>query len=132
MAFRINHVHIKHADPGAAAEWFVEAFGFKVLSDEQRPVGDRFIRCLTADGGLGVNFSGQRHGETLAPATEGVHFGLEHFGLDSVEIERDVERLVSLGARLEEGPNEGRGGQRIAFLGTPFGVRIELIQRPPG
>jgi hypothetical protein len=26
---------------------------------------------------------------------------------------------------------DGRGGQRVAFFDTPFGVRVELIQKPP-
>ena len=29
MPFRINHIHIKAADPRKAAEWWAGAFGFK-------------------------------------------------------------------------------------------------------
>lgn len=131
MAFRINHVHIKAVDAAAAAEWFMQAFGFRLLSDDVRPVGDRFIRCQTEDGGLNVNFSGQRTGETLASAPGVLHLGLEHFGLDSEDIEADAARLTQLGAQLEDGPRPGRGGQRVAFLRTPHQVLIELIQKPP-
>ena len=45
MPFRINHIHIKAPDPRKAAEWWAEAFDFKIISDETRPFGDRFIRC---------------------------------------------------------------------------------------
>lgn len=129
MAFRINHVHVKSKDPGAAADWFVNAFGFKVVSDEVRAVGDRFIRCQTGDASFGINFSGPRTGETLPDGLIGPHLGLEHFGLDSTDLDGDIARLVAAGAVLEEGPMNGRAGSRIAFLGTPPGVRIELIQR---
>lgn len=131
MAFRINHVHIKAIDAAAAAGWFMQALGFRLLSDDVRPVGDRFIRCQTGDGRLNINFSGQRTGETLAAAPVGLHLDLEHFGLDSQDIESDVARLTGLGARLEDGPRPGRDGQRVAFLRTPHQVLIELIQKPP-
>jgi catechol 2,3-dioxygenase-like lactoylglutathione lyase family enzyme len=77
-----------------------------------------------------VNFSDARTGEVLGDAPTGVHYGIEHFGLDSTDIEADVDRLVRLGALVEEAPKPGRGGQKIAFLRTPDGIRIELIQPP--
>jgi lactoylglutathione lyase len=130
MAFHINHIHIKSRDPKSSADWFVNAFNFRILTDAVRPTGDRFIRCETEDGTLRVNFSGQRNGETLPEGCVGPQLGLEHFGIDSSDIRADVDRLVSLGAKLAEGPQEGRGGQLIAFLHTPDGIRVELIQPP--
>ena len=67
MPFRINHIHIKAADPRKAADWWAEAFGFQILSQETRPFDDRLIRCH-ADGGMLVSISNARTGETLAPA----------------------------------------------------------------
>ena len=87
MAYRINHIHLKASDPRRTAEWYVGAFGFKIVSDETRVFGDRFIRCQSEDGGMAVNISGPRTGETLQPGNAAPHFGLEHFGFDSVEIE---------------------------------------------
>ena len=65
MAFRINHIHLKAPDPRKTAEWYVKAFNFKIMSDETRVFGDRFIRCQSEDGGIGVNISGARIGERL-------------------------------------------------------------------
>ncbi len=130
MVFRINHIHVKSLDPQGSAEWFGKALGFRVLSDNVRPLfGDRFIRCETADGGLVVNFSNARNGDELQSALSGVHLGLEHFGLDSDDIEGDVERLTSLGAVVEEPIVESQPGTRIVFLRTPDHVRIELIHK---
>ena len=128
MTFKINHIHLKTADPKKTADWWVKAFNFKIVSDETRAVGDRFIRCLSEDG-LGVNISGQRAGDTMGPADGGLHFGLEHFGLDTADIEADIKRLEGMGAKLQEGPTDPSGGMRIAFLEAPDAVRIELIQR---
>lgn len=130
MAFRINHIHYKSRDPKASADWFVAAFNFRILTDDMRPTGDRFIRAMSEDEGLQVNFSGQRQGETLPACMVGPHLGLEHFGIDTADMEGDVARLKALGAELDEGPRPGRGGQTVAFLHTPDGFRIELIQPP--
>jgi catechol 2,3-dioxygenase-like lactoylglutathione lyase family enzyme len=128
MAFRINHIHFKAPDPGKSAQWWVEAFKFKIVSDEVRPYGDRFIRCVSEDGGLGINISGARTGETPGPGDASVHFGLEHFGLDSEDVDADIARLQKLGAKLQEGPLQTPNA-RIAFLSGPDDVRFELIER---
>ena len=129
MPYRINHIHLKSPDPGKTAEWYVKAFNFKILSDETRVFGDRFVRCQSEDG-MGVNISGARTGETLGPGDASAHHGLEHFGFDSAGLEADITRLEGLGARLLEGPIQVPNGPRIAFMWAPDDVRVELIERP--
>ena len=67
MPFIVNHIHLKSLDPKAMADWFVEAFKVEIVSDNVRPVGDRFIATRT-EGGLTINISSERTGETLGPA----------------------------------------------------------------
>ena len=129
MPFRINHIHIKASDPRKAAEWWVNAFAFKILSDETRPFGDRFVRCQ-AEGGMLVTISSARTGETLAPGNSSAHFGLEHFAIEVDDIAAEIARLETLGARLQEGPLLAPNGVRFAFLGAPDDVRLELVQLP--
>ncbi len=129
MAFRINHIHLKAPDPRKTAEWYVGAFNFKIVSDETRVFGDRFVRCTSEDGALAVNISGARKNETLGPGDASAHHGLEHFGFDSEDIEADIRRLEGLGARLLEGPIQNPNGPRIAFLRAPDDVRVELVER---
>ena len=129
MAYKINHIHLKARDPEKTVEWWAKAFNFKVVSDEVRPVGDRFIRC-ESEGGLRVNISSERTGETLDSGNAMAHWGLEHFGFDSADIEGDIKRLEGLGAELLEGPIGPPDGVRVAFLKAPDDVRIELIQTP--
>jgi len=130
MAFRINHIHLKSPDPRKAADWYVTAFNFKIVSDETRVFGDRFVRCQTEDGGMMVNISGARTGETLGGGDASAHHGLEHFGFDSAGLEADITRLEGLGARLLEGPIQIPNGPRICFMWAPDDVRVELIERP--
>ena len=129
MAFRINHIHLKAPDPRKTAEWYVGAFNFKIVGDETRVFGDRFIRCMSEDGALAVNISGARKNETLGPGDAAAHHGLEHFGFDSENLEVDIARLEKLGARLLEGPIQNPNGPRIAFLKAPDDVRVEVVER---
>jgi lactoylglutathione lyase len=110
MAFRINHIHLKAPDPRKTAEWYEKAFAFKIVSDETRVFGDRFIRCQSEDGGMAVNISGARTNEKLGAGDANPHHGLEHFGFDSEHLETDIARLEGLGARLLEGPIQNPGG----------------------
>jgi lactoylglutathione lyase len=130
MPYRINHIHLKAPDPRKTADWYTKAFNFKIVSDETRVFGDRFVRCQTEDGGMMVNISGARTGETLGGGDASAHHGLEHFGFDSAGLEADITRLEGLGARLLEGPIQIPNGPRICFMWAPDDVRVELIERP--
>jgi hypothetical protein len=127
MAYRVNHIHLKSYDPRADAEWWAAALGYEIVSDVEREQGDRFIVCQMPDG-LRLAISSARTGETLAPGDAGVREGLEHFGIDSDDLDGDVARLIGMGAELLEGPEEG-AVFRIAWLRCPGNVRLELMQR---
>src|SRR4026209_632365 len=131
MPYRINHIHLKASDPRKTADWYVKAFPFKILSDETRGFGDRFVRCQSEDG-TPVNISGARTNEKLGMGGATGRHGLEHFGLDSDSLEADIARLEGLGAKLLEGPIEVPGGPRICFVPAPDAVRCELLPRRPG
>ncbi|HZS33932.1 MAG TPA: VOC family protein [Methylomirabilota bacterium] len=130
MPYRINHIHLKAPDPRRTAEWYARAFNFKIVSDEVRVFGDRFVRCVSEDGGMAVNISGARTGEHLGPGDATAHHGLEHFGFDSADLDADIARLEQLGCPLLEGPIQVPNGPRIAFLRAPDDTRIELIEPP--
>jgi lactoylglutathione lyase len=128
MAFAINHIHIKSTDPGKTADWWVKAFNFEIVRDAVRDTGDRFIACRS-ENGITVNISGAQDGQKMGPGDAGVHEGLEHFGLDSDDLEADIERLTAIGATLLEPPRQAAPGVRICFVQAPDDVRIELIER---
>ncbi len=128
MPFLVNHIHLKSSDPKKTADWFVEAFKVQIMSDTVRDFGDRFIVTQT-EGGLAINISSERTGETLGPADANAHYGLEHFGFDTDDMDADVARLVALGAELKEGPIALPDGRKIGFIAAPGDIRIELIQQ---
>ena len=130
MAYSFNHVHLKSPDPGKAADWYVKAFNFEIVSDTVRDGGDRFIRCRTTDG-IAVNISGARTNEHMGGGDATVHWGLEHFGINVDDLVAELERLQELGAVLMEGPTPpAPTGARVAFIKAPDDTRIEVMQIP--
>ena len=105
-----------------------EAFNFKIVSDTTRSFGDRFIICRS-ENEINVMISSERSDEVLGEADGGAHFGLEHFGFDSEDLEADIARPEGLDPTLSDPPIEAAPGVRICFLRTPDQVRIELIER---
>ena len=126
--YAINHIHLKADDPQASAAWWVRAFNFTIVSDQERTGGVRFVTCQS-ENGIRVNISGPATGELLDRGTSGVHQGLEHFGFDSDDLDADIARLEALGARLLVPPFMG-SVSRVCFIEAPDQVRIELIERP--
>ena len=130
MSYSFDHVHLKSSDPGKTADWYVQAFGFEIVNDENpRPQGDRFIRCRTKDG-VAINISGARTGELMGEGDATAHWGLEHFGIEVDDIEAELKRLEGLGAEVLEGPIKTATGLSIAFIQAPDDVRIEVMQLP--
>lgn len=128
MPYLVNHIHLKSSDPGTTADWFVRAFNVEIVSDSVRDFGDRFIITKT-EGGLAINISSERSGETLGPGDANVHYGLEHFGFDTDDIDADFARLEAMGAEIKEGPIALPDGRKIGFIAAPGDIRIELIQQ---
>jgi catechol 2,3-dioxygenase-like lactoylglutathione lyase family enzyme len=129
VPYNINHIHLKYSDPKKAAEWFQKAFNFTIVSETVRPFGDKFV-VTKSENGVQVNISSERTNEKLNRADADAHYGLEHFGFDSADIDADIKRLIGLGAQLKEGPIRLGDGRAIAFLACPGDVRVELIQQP--
>ena len=92
--------------------------------------GDRFVRCRAQEGGMLVTFSNARTGEKLGPGSASARLGLEHFAIDTQDIDADIARLKALGAELQEGPLQVPNGARFAFLTVPHDVRLELVEPP--
>tara|TARA_Y100001936_G_scaffold251993_1_gene309982 strand:+ start:1443 stop:1841 length:399 start_codon:yes stop_codon:yes gene_type:complete len=130
----INHIHIKTDDPDKVAEWYAEAFGFKIISRSVRDFNtklmDYFIVTESKDG-TRVNISGARSNETLPEIGSGVHEGLEHFGIYVPNMKEELERLQKLGAIVLEEPLETPEGALLAFIQTPYDKsRVEVVQSP--
>lgn len=122
--FTIDHVHLRSPDPEAAARIWVEALGATISNRMPVPTGLRIVLDLC---GLTL-FLEQVPPGTVAPPPP-PHVGMEHIGLGVPDLDAALASTTAAGAVLVSGPSSPRPGLRIAFIGMPDGVRVELLER---
>ena len=85
-----HHIHLKSTEPHETAAWYVERFGAKIVRDMQTMV----ILELPGSGPkLGISTSTQ--GEVLPPSSADPHLGLEHFGLQTDDLDGRLAKVLS-------------------------------------
>ena len=130
MAYAINHVHIRSADPHASASWYEKHFGAKIVSEREVMPGTITI-SMEVGGPVRLNVSSKLEGTSDERAVAELNrLGLEHFGFDVEDLEADLERLEGAGIRIVLPLTEVVGGTRLAYIEGPDDVLIELVQRP--
>ncbi|MBI4297610.1 MAG: VOC family protein [Chloroflexi bacterium] len=124
MAHTFHHVHLKAQDPHRSAQWYVDML-------EAKPLGERdlggAINVPVELGGITINISGPRPGETLGPENANLHYGLEHIAVGTDDLARDLARMKRQGTKVFE-ERTTPAGVKIAFIAGPDSVRIELMQ----
>ena len=125
MAHRFHHAHVKSKDPRASAQWWADMFGATVLPEME--FGLMLFAPVELDG-VRINFTNPASEEAAdtdePPAIP--YYGLEHFGLVTDDLDADLIRFAEQGLEIHErrpGP-----GFEIAFVSTPDGVCLELMQ----
>ena len=126
--FRVNHIHLKAPDPKKTAQWYVDVFGAKVLGEGTGLGGSSSVR-LDIDG-TRINVTSAPAGETLPDGTADSHYGLEHFGFDTDDIEAAMANVQAHGAEVLLPITQMATGSRISYIKGPDNVRIELVQPP--
>jgi catechol 2,3-dioxygenase-like lactoylglutathione lyase family enzyme len=130
MAYAINHVHIRSADPHASASWYEKHFGAKIISEREVMPGTITI-SMEVGGPVRLNVSSKPEGTSDERAVAELNrLGLEHFGFAVEDLEADLERLEGAGVRIVLPLTEVVGGTRLAYIEGPDDVLIELVQRP--
>ena len=124
--FRVNHIHLKAVDPKVTAQWYVDMFGAKFLGEGPGFQDSRTVR-LDLDG-TSVTVTSAPGGQALPEGTAESHYGLEHFGLDTDDIEGTMAQVLSNGAEVLLPVTEMPSGAKISFIKGPDNVRIELVE----
>lgn len=119
MVINVNHLHIKTADPGRTAQWFVKNLGAKISAENRS--GDRVSFRLDLHG-LALNVTDFIEGQRL-----GQRYGMEHLALDTDDIAGEVDRLKAAGARILE-ERKLPDGRHVCFFEGPEGVRLEVME----
>jgi len=122
--YGIDHVHLRSADPIAAARFYVEAFG---ATETGRTEIRGALRIVLELGGLTLFIEAVPPTTPHPPAPP--YLGLEHLGLRVDDLDAAAAALRGRSVRFLTEPREARPGTRFAFIEGPDGVRIELIER---
>ena len=126
-----HYIHLKSADPQAAAAWYIDTLGARTVKNFGEMV---MLELPGLNGQFGMTISGE---DGLAAGSAERRFGLEHFGIAT----DDLDVLLAKGIELLEPVQErdpdrmqaaiGDPVQRIAYVRGPDDVRIELIEMRP-
>ena len=129
MAYAINHVHIRSANPHQSADWYVKHFEAKIVSEREVMPGTITIG-MEVGGPVRLNISAKPEGSSDERAVAELNrLGLEHFGFDVADLEAELDRLSGAGIRIVLPLTEVVGGTRLAYIEGPDDVLIELVQR---
>lgn len=125
IAATFDHLHIKSQACEVSADFYAAAFGAEILSSTEVNGQERIVLDL---GGIQLfieNVSGNASNAPAIPAK-----GMEHIGLQVLDLDEAFEHLTSLGIEFAIAPrNSARPGIRMAFLHGPDGEYIALIER---
>lgn len=124
-SFTFDHMHIRSPDVDATAAWFERVFGAEVIRTTQQ--GKPRVDLKLGGANIFIAPGGDGTGTNPNPANP--YLGLDHFGLTVKGIDKVVAELKAKGATFVVEPYNVRPDTRIAFLKSPEGVMIELLER---
>ena len=128
MEYRINHVHIRAADPQATAAWYQEYFNAKKVSERQ-VMPNTITIGMEMGGQCRLNVSSKPPGSSDERSVAELNrLGLEHFGFDVEDLRAELERFEAAGIRVVLPYTETPTGSRLAYIEGPDDVLIELVQ----
>jgi catechol 2,3-dioxygenase-like lactoylglutathione lyase family enzyme len=121
-----DHVHLVSKDPQAAADWYVEKLGGRIMRSAEVKGAPQI---QVAIGGMSIIVRGQRPAES-AGEKERLEWGIDHFGLHvNGDFDGFCSALREKGVSFSLEPTAFNPTTRIAFIDAPDGVRIELLVR---
>jgi catechol 2,3-dioxygenase-like lactoylglutathione lyase family enzyme len=121
----IEHIGINVKDPQAAARWYVENLGWKIIRQGGAPTHGRFLADTAGRGLLEV------YCNTKAPIPD--YFATDpvtlHVAIASGDVRADRQRLVEVGATPEGEVAVTPDGDEIAMVRDPWGLALQLVKR---
>ena len=123
-----DHVHLISKDPNAAAVWYADKLGAKIV---QSAMVDGAPQINVSFDEVHVTIRGRRPGEDPADKP-GFQWGIDHFG---IRIPKDYDafcdRLKEKGVKFTMGPRNFGDQGKVAYIEAPDGVKVELVHYEP-
>jgi catechol 2,3-dioxygenase-like lactoylglutathione lyase family enzyme len=122
---KLEHVAFNLQDPKAAAAWYAEHLGMRII----RAMGDETQVHFLVDSGDQTVIEFYRNTQSTIPdyASLGPYSLHVAFTVDDIDVER--ERLVAAGAAVEGETVIMPSGDKLAFLRDPWGLVVQLVER---
>jgi glyoxylase I family protein len=122
----VDHLAIAARDPAALADWYCEALGFHVLSDNGQP---RPTRILAGPGGGMIEMMPDN--ASPPPSRELFDLGISHLAIRVSNLDSAMARLVAQGVAVAD-PVPAAGGGRVVSFRDPEGNVVQVVERPAG
>ena len=122
---RLEHIHIVTLDPMKLAAFYEKAFDAKVIRTGTLPNGG--VSVSLDLGGTRLAIMVPDTPDKRDPADNPhKHFGLEHLGVRTDDVESVVKRAVAEGATIMR--DAVPPGQKFVYLMTPENIMIEVSE----
>ena len=121
----LEHIHIVTLDPMKLAVFYEKAFGAKITRTGTLPNGGVLVSLDLAGTRLAIMMpdTPDKRDPSDNPHK---HFGLEHLGLRTDDIDSAVKRAVAAGATIMQ--DAVPPGEKFVYLMTPENIMIEFTE----
>ena len=123
----LEHIHFVTLDPMKLAAFYEKAFGAKITRTKIRPNGNVSVSLDLGGTRLAIMFP-DTPDKRDPPDNPHKHFGLEHLGVRTDDIETVVKTSVDEGATILQNITEVSPGHRVAFIMAPENTLIEISE----
>ena len=122
---RYLHTMLRVRDIDAALDFYCNKLGLKEVRRKDYPQGRFTLIFLAPPGQEGVAEVELTHNWDPEPYGEGRNFG--HLAYEVDDIYETCQRLMDKGVTINRPPRDGN----MAFIRSPDGISIELLQKGP-
>jgi predicted enzyme related to lactoylglutathione lyase len=123
----LEHIHIVTLDPMKLAAFYEKVFGAKITRTVTLPNGG--VSVSLDLGGTRIAIMVPDTPDKRDPSDNPhKHFGLEHLGVRTYDIEAVVKSSVAEGATIIQDITQVRPGHRVAFIMAPENTMIEVSE----
>lgn len=120
-----SHVHVVSEDAEATAKWYADVFGGTIT----HPANIPFIFSVEYGTVSLVSTTPQATRRQEGPLARTMHRSVDHLGWSFTNLESEIERMKNSGVKVVRDMFDFRG-TNIAFIESPDGVLIELVELP--
>lgn len=121
----IEHFAINIPDPVAAANWYVQHLGMRIVRSVDEVPFARFL----ADGSGRVVVEIYRQAKAPVPDYAAMDPMVFHIAFITDDVAGTRERLLAAGATSASPVTKAANGDEMTFLRDPWGVALQFVKR---